>query len=238
MELHRILQLEPCTAELAQKIVGGYEASYGNMAMVVSGLDGESEYAVNAVLLLKHLMDRGALPRLPITLIPLANRRACSGSSLDETGYAPYYDFLYLRGEAARRVNEAYHSARPRLVVVVRGGRRFRAYATTEEAAKLLGVPLERESIHTLQGIAPLKYSHAVVVQVPPGETLHAAYEIHRASMAARRLSEIRNSVVELDLAMLDPDIVDILKLHGAHMRENKLVIDNRVYEVFLGGSS
>jgi len=234
MELHRVLQLEPCTQELAERITGGYYARYGTETMIVSGLDGESEYAVNSVLLLKYLIDRGLLPKLPITFVPLANKRACNGVSLDDAGYLPYYDFLYLRGTSAKQVNELYHLTRPKLVIVIRGGRRFRVYATTSEAAKLFDVEQIRDSVHTLQGIAPLKYSHSVVIQVPHGEVLHAAYEAYRLASMAKRLEDLGRGVVKREVAEFDPDAIELLKLHGAKVEGNELIIDNLVYVFFL----
>ncbi|MFN3804523.1 MAG: hypothetical protein ACK4SY_05665 [Pyrobaculum sp.] len=206
---------------LVAELLGGGPVVFGRgdePILALSGFFPEDAPAANLLALLVYRWRRGLLDLPPVAAAPVVDVEALRGGAA-----AVYYDFLELRSEAAREVTRFYHMARPRAVVVLLGGVEFDVAATTEVAAEILSVRRVTPDVHTPEGVATLKYSHGVVVKVPPRHFQRFERRVAELVRKAAALPAVERPRVKVPRR-------EIYLLHGGAPLEDGVELDNEVY--------
>jgi len=209
---------------LMAKLLGGGPVVFGRGDEEVLALAGFSEDdwpATNFLSLLIYKWKRGQVELPPTAAAPVVNEKAFIGGG----GWEVYFDFLELKSAEAREVTQFYHKARPRVVAVFLGGREFEVTATTEAAASALAVKKITPHPHTPEGAATLKYSHALVIRIPPTPRDFHIYLRHVASLLrqAAALPPVTKPTVKVAAK-------EIYLLHGGRQVDDGVLLDNEVH--------
>ncbi|MEZ0319715.1 MAG: hypothetical protein ABWK05_06980 [Pyrobaculum sp.] len=209
---------------LFSKMLGGGPVVFGRgdePILALSGFFPEDWPAVNFLSLLVYKWRTEGIALPPIAAAPVVDQAAFGGHAVGRV----YFDFLELKTEAAREVNDFYHKAKPVVVAVFLGGREFEVVAATEEASHRLALRKITTYPHTPEGAATLKYSHSLVFKIPPNPREFEPLVRHVADILkqAAHLPPPNKPRVKVEKR-------DIYLMHGGIETEDGVIIDNEVY--------
>jgi len=193
--------------------------------LALSGFYPEDWPAVNFLTLMLYRWKRGELDLPPVAAAPVVNERAFTDSPYGRKGVDVYFDFLELKTLEAREITAFYHKTRPNVVAVFMGGREFEVAATTVLAAQTLAVRKVTPSPHTPEGAATLKYSHALVIKIPPSprEFMPLTRQVADILRTAASLPPQERKAIKVEKK-------NVYLLHGGMEVEDGVVLDNDVY--------
>lgn len=217
---------------LFSSLVGGGPLVYGRgdePILALSGFYPEDAPAVNLLAFVVYQQARGMLDVPPLAAVPIVNEKAfLEGPAVGEGGDI-YFDFLELKTEVVREINRYYHASRPRVVVVFQGGKEFEVVTTTDLAAEMLSVKKITPSPHTPEGAFTLKYSHGIVVRIPPNPREFYIISKHIADLlrVAAKLPPVERRPVKVEKR-------PIYLLHGGKEVDDGVILDNDVH-IYLG---
>jgi len=209
---------------LMAKLLGGGPVVFGRgdeEVLALSGFYDDDWPATNFLSLLIYKWKRGQLELPPIAAAPVVNERAFMHGG----GWEIYFDFLELKSAEAREITQFYHKARPRVVAVFLGGKEFEVAATTEVAASALAVKKITPNPHTPEGAATLKYSHALVIRVPPTPRDFHIYLRHVAGLLKQAVALPPMTKPTVKVAAKE-----IYLLHGGRRVDDGVLLDNEVH--------